>query len=181
MKLENAFSIQTFLTWAWKCNYELLGNSVIYPNALNVMTINLLPRQTVDGGRECYQVRRKSKTRILRTPLSCYHSDKKCTILTLYRSRSDNGPQVAQGCVPWELTHMRWPQKWPKVHAWRWARVHRARPDVDRCFWGEEKEIRVWGGWDFPGGTVDKNHCLPMSGTKVQFPVWEDFHMLQSN
>ena len=104
MKSENAFSIQTFLTWAWKCNYELLGNSVIYPSGLNVMTINLLPRQTVDHGRECYQVRRKSETRILRTPLSYYHSDKSVRSLHFTGAIQIMAPRLHRAVFP-ESSH----------------------------------------------------------------------------
>ena len=36
-----------FPTYAWKCNYNLLGNSVTHTSLLDAITVSLLPRQIV--------------------------------------------------------------------------------------------------------------------------------------
>lgn len=52
MKEEKAFSVERLLIYAWKCNYNLLGNSILHSNLSAVITINLVPRQIVDLSRE---------------------------------------------------------------------------------------------------------------------------------
>lgn len=59
-----------FLIYAWKCNYNLLGNSVIHTNLLDVIIFNLVLRHRVDLAHEYYKTRRKSEACILSKSLS---------------------------------------------------------------------------------------------------------------
>lgn len=142
-------------------------------------TLNYFPRQTRPWP-ECYQVRRKSETRILRTPLSYYYSDKSdLNSLTLYRSQI-MVPRLPRAVAPGRAhTHAVTPEMTEKCTPG--GRLESMGPGKMLTGASElrRKRSKFEEGWDFPvAQRIKITTC--QRRRQVRFPVWEDSLMLQS-